>query len=81
VRVKWGWIRNIPNGIPIKGWPRGKTGQTGFRNLSDQFPSGNLLKIESEILKLDLRTNKRDKIKMIPDTSPFAEKPEASTLY
>jgi hypothetical protein len=59
----------------------GKTGQTGFRNRSDRFPSVNMLKIESEIFKLDLRTNKRDKIKMSPDTSPFAEKPEASTLY
>jgi hypothetical protein len=32
-----GWIRNIPTEIPFKGWPRGKTGQTGFRNWSDRF--------------------------------------------
>jgi hypothetical protein len=41
----------------------------------------NLLKRESKILKLDLRTNKRDKFLISPDTSSFAEKPEASTLY
>jgi hypothetical protein len=79
--MKWGWIRNIPNKIPFKGWPRGKTGQTGFINQSDRFPSGNLLKIEFEILKLQLRTNMRDMFKMSPDTSSFDETPEASTLY
>jgi hypothetical protein len=46
VRSDMGWIRNIPTEIPFKGWPQGKTGQTGFRNWSDRFPTGNLLKIE-----------------------------------
>jgi hypothetical protein len=32
VRSDMGWIRNIPTEIPFKGWPQGKTGQTGFRN-------------------------------------------------
>jgi hypothetical protein len=51
--MKWGWISNIPTEIPFKRWPRGKTGQTGFRNRSDRFPSGNQQKIEFEILKLE----------------------------
>jgi hypothetical protein len=61
--------------------PWGKTGQTGFRNRSDRFLSGNLLKIEFERLKLELRTNMRDMFKMSSDISSFEETPEASTLY
>jgi hypothetical protein len=79
--MKWGWIRNIPTEIPFKGWPRGKTGQTGFRNRSDRFPSGNQQKIEFEILKLELRTNMRDMFKMSPVTSSFDVTLEASNLY
>jgi hypothetical protein len=44
VRSEMEWIRNIPTEIPLKGWPWGKTGQTGFRNQSDRFPSGNQTK-------------------------------------
>jgi hypothetical protein len=52
--MKWGWIGNIPTEILFKGWPRGKTGQTDFGNRLDRFPLGNLLKIDYEILKLEL---------------------------
>jgi hypothetical protein len=76
-----GWIRNIPTEIPFKGWPRDKTGQTGFRNRSVRFPSGNLLKMKFEKLKLELRTNMRHTFRMSPDISSFDETPEASTLY
>jgi hypothetical protein len=49
------------------------------RPVSETGPSGNLLKIEFEILKLKLRTNMRDMFKMSPVTSSFDETPEAST--
>jgi hypothetical protein len=79
--VKWGWIRNIPPGIPFKEWTRGKTGQTSFRNQSGWFPSGNQLKLRFEILKLDLRTNMRDMYKISPDTSSFAENLKLHFLF
>jgi hypothetical protein len=50
-----------------------QTGQTGFRNWSNWFPLGNQLKTRFEILKLDLRTNMRDKFKIRSDTSSFTE--------
>jgi hypothetical protein len=37
--------------------------------------------VEFEILKLELRTNKRDMFKMSPVTSSFEVTPEASNLY
>jgi hypothetical protein len=60
--------------------PRGKTGQTGFRNQSERFPLGNLLKMKFEMLKLELRTNMRDTFRMSPDITSFDEIPEASIL-
>jgi hypothetical protein len=81
VRMKWGWIENIPTEIPLKGVARGKTGQTGFRDRSDRFPSGNQKMVDLEILKLELRTNKSDMFKRSPVTSSFKVTPEASNLY
>jgi hypothetical protein len=37
--------------------------------------------VEFEILKLELRTNKRDMFKMSLDTNSFEVTPEASNLY
>jgi hypothetical protein len=79
VGVKWGWIGNIPSGIPLKGWTRGKPVRPVSE--SDWFPSGNQLNLRSRELKLDLRTNMRDKFQICWDTSSFSEKLVASTLY
>jgi hypothetical protein len=74
VRMKWGWIGNIPTEIPLKGVAPGK-------NRSDRFPSGNQKMVEYEILKLELRIKERDMFKMSPVTSSFKVTPEASNLY
>jgi hypothetical protein len=64
---------NIPHEIPLKGCSEA--------NRSDRFPSGNQLKIDSEILKFVPRTNIRDMFKRCPNISFFSEKSKASTLF